>query len=177
MAAKPKRRTVAEITKAATRRRFPVTLYLAGHLAGEIAQLEAQLADFSGWTPESMADTDPRRQIVEKIRALQEEIRESATEFVFQALPPTEWDELLLRHPGRTEAELFDPTTIVPDLISSTCVEPAMTAEEFTELATVLNRGQLDQLENAAFTVNQGATAVPFSFAASAIAASRTGAM
>lgn len=171
--AKPKR-SVAEITKLAKPRTETVTLYLAGDGASRIQQLEQHLADLADWKPGSMADADPRRAIAEQIRELQEEVRDSAAEFTFQALGAVAWSELLLRHPGRSSAEAYNPETLLPELVVEACVDPVMTPAEYDGLAEVINAGQRDQLEAAAWRANMEATAVPFSLASYAIGASPT---
>jgi hypothetical protein len=169
------KRTIADIIAAAKPRTLSVTLYLAGDVASRIEGLEAQLADHSTWVADSMADVDPRRAIVDEIRDLQETIRDSAAEFTLQALPDAEWSALLLKHPARHGEEMFNPDTLFPALIPACCVEPVMSADDYDALGRVINKGQRDQLESAAWRVNTEATTVPFSLAASAIDASLTG--
>lgn len=170
---KPKR-SIADIIEQAKPRTLTVTLYLAGDLASRIEALEAQLADHAAWVPESMAATDPRRAIVDEIRALQDQIRDSAAEFTFQAISDAEWSALLLKHPGRHSEEAWNSDTLVPALIPACCIDPAMSADDYEALSRVINKGQRDLLESAAWRVNNEAPAVPFSLAASAIDASRT---
>ncbi|WP_405019549.1 hypothetical protein OHV05_24435 [Kitasatospora sp. NBC_00070] len=170
------KRTIADIIATAKPRTATVTLYLAGDVASRIEVLEAQLSDHAGWVADSMAAVDPRRAIVVEIRALQGQIRDSAAEFTLQAVSDAEWSALLLKHPGRQAEEGFNPETLLPALIPACCVEPAMSADDYEALSQVINKGQRDLLEAAAWRVNNEATTVPFSLAVSAIDASRTAA-
>lgn len=173
--AKPKQpRTIADMIAAARPRTLSVTLYLAGDVASRIEALEGQLSDHGAWVANSMASVDPRRAIVDEIRALQDEIRDSAAEFILQALTDAEWSALLLKHPGRHAEEAFNPDTLFPALIAACCIEPVMSVDDYDALSRVINKGQREQLEATAWRVNNEATSVPFSLAASAIDASRT---
>ncbi|MFD5916173.1 hypothetical protein ACFVYP_07065 [Kitasatospora sp. NPDC058201] len=164
--------TAADILARVRPRTATVTLYLDGEAGGRITQLEGQLADLAGWQPESLAEADPRRTIAEEIAELQDRIRDSACDFTLRALPAKAWSDLLVLHPGRHAQELYNPVTLPGALVPACLVEPAMTAEEYEQLAEVLNQGQRDQLELAAWQVNNEATSVPFSLAASALRAS-----
>lgn len=168
-----KKRTIAQIRAAARPRTVPVTLYLAGDLVARIDSLERELAQHSAWTPDSMAAVDPRRVIAQEILDLQNQVRDQGVEFVFQPLLDSEWSALLLAHPPRHAEEAWNSDTLLPELVARCCVDPVMTLEEYADLAEVLNQGQRDQLESAAWRANNE-VAVPFSLAASAIAASRT---
>ncbi|MCG6499465.1 hypothetical protein [Kitasatospora sp. A2-31] len=168
MTAQRKTPTAADILAKVKPRTATVTLYLDGEAAGRIAQLEAQFADLADWQPESLADSDPRRAIAQEIAGLQDRIRDSAQDFVLRALPAKAWSDLLALHPGRHAQELYNPTTLPAALVPACLVEPAMTPEEYEQLAEVLNQGQRDELELAAWQVNNEAVSVPFSLAASA---------
>ncbi|GAA1164113.1 hypothetical protein F4556_002358 [Kitasatospora gansuensis] len=157
-----------QILARATPRRTTVTLYLAGDLAGQIQDLERSLADVGTWSPSSMADADPRREIAEQIADLQGQLRCSAADFRLQALPDEEWSDLLAAHPGRHAEEGFNPVTLSPALVAACCVDPVMTEDEYRGLCQVINHGQREDLEAAAWRVNND-TAVPFSLAASAL--------
>ncbi|MFJ3793902.1 hypothetical protein [Kitasatospora sp. NPDC090091] len=160
---------IADVLARVKPREETITLYLDGAAAGRIAELEAQLADLADWQPDSLAAADPRRAIAKEIAAVQDQIRDSAQPFTFRALPAKAWSDLLAVHPGRHAQELYNPTTLPTALVSACAVEPAMTPEEYEQLAEVLNQAQRDELELAAWRVNNEATSVPFSLAASAL--------
>lgn len=168
------KRTIEEITALATPRTETVPLYLDGSGASRIQRLEQEIAELAEWRPESLADVDPRRALVEQIREIQDEVRDSLVEFTFRGLGDEAWSQLLLRHPGRSTAEAYNPDTMLPELVVASCVEPVMTAEEYAGLGEVLNFGQRDQLEAAALRANVEAPAIPFSVAGYVIDASRT---
>ncbi|MFB7671681.1 hypothetical protein ACFC26_09710 [Kitasatospora purpeofusca] len=167
--------SAADVLARVKPRTTTVTLYLDGEGAGRIAELEARLAELADWQPESLAGQDPRRALAEEIGKLQDKVRDSAVDFVLRALPATAWSDLLVLHPGRHAQELYNPLTLPPALVPACLVEPAMSAEEYGELAEVLNQGQRDQLELAAWQVNNEAVSVPFSLAASALRSSTGG--
>ncbi|MFE6866008.1 hypothetical protein ACFVFS_05590 [Kitasatospora sp. NPDC057692] len=164
--------TAADIIARVKPRTATVTLYLDGEASGRIAELEARVAELADWQPESLADPDPRRALAQEIAELQDQMRDSATQFTFRALGRLAWSDLLALHPPRHAQELYNPETLPGALVSACLVEPAMTAEEYGQLAEVLNQGQRDQLELEAWQVNNEAVSVPFSLAASALRAS-----
>ncbi|MEU1421471.1 hypothetical protein [Kitasatospora sp. NPDC005751] len=173
MATQPKASpTAADILARVRPRTATVTLYLDGEASGRIAQLEAQFAALADWQPASLAEPDPRRALAEEIAELQDRIRDSAQDFTLRALPAKAWSDLLALHPPRHAQELYNPLTLPPALVPACLAEPEMTPEEYEQLAEVLNQGQRDQLELAAWQVNNEATTVPFSLAASALRSS-----
>ncbi|MFG3050320.1 hypothetical protein ACGFZP_05100 [Kitasatospora sp. NPDC048239] len=173
MATQPKAAPTAAAILARVRPRTEtVTLYLDGEAAGRISQLESRFAALADWQPESLAEPDPRRAIAEEIVELQDRIRDSATDFTLRALPPEAWSDILALHPGRHAQELYNPLTLPPALVPACLAEPAMSPEEYEQLTEGLNQGQRDQLELAAWQVNNEATSIPFSLAASALRSS-----
>lgn len=168
------KRSIADIIATAKPRTSTVVLYLAGDLAARIDSLQSQLASLGPWAPGSMADVDPSLAIVAELRELQDQVRDSAVEFTLQALTDTEWSALLLQHPARHAEELFNPDTLFPALIAACCVEPVMSLSDYEALGKVINKGQRESLEAAAWRVNNEATTVPFSLGASVTGASLT---
>lgn len=164
-------RSIADIIASAKPRESTVTLCLAGDLAGRIGELERQLGELSDWQATSMAEQDPRIAVAEEIAALQEQMRGSEVGFRFRALGAKAWSDLLAAHPGKTPSELFNAETFFEAMVPACCVEPEMTVEEYGQLREVLNEAQRRELENAAWAVNDEATAVPFSLPASAMLA------
>ena len=170
-----RQRTVAEITAAARLRERTVTLAFAGDLQDQVEQLQQELADASSWTSTSLADVHPAQELSRQIESLREEMTENEATFRFRALPARQFSDLLAQHaaPGGTGA-LFDVNTFPPALIARCCVDPAMTVDEYAELAEVLSHAQQEVLFDAAWTVNQQVPSVPFSLMSSAILASLT---
>lgn len=165
---------ISEILKLARPREHSVTICVAGDLAGEVDRLETQMREAGQWQPTSMADVDPRKELAERIQALQQQMREAEVTFTFKALGAKAWSDLVAQHPGKTRDEAFDADTLAPALVAASAVDPAMTAEQVADLFEQLNHGQREALLGAAWTVNSEATSVPFSLLASAIRASHT---
>ena len=167
---------IEEILKKAKPRETTVPLYLAGDLVAEIEILERQLAEAGDgtWTPDSMADTDPRAPIAEKIAQVRKKLKASEVVFRFRALPDTEWSDLLAAHPPKDENGIFDVDTFPRAVISKCCVSPIMTPEQVDRLNAVLNQPQRNQLFDGAYGVNTEGTALPFSVTASGILAGLT---
>lgn len=166
---------IAEILAKAKPREHTVRICLAGDVAAEVDRLEAQLAAVSEWKATSIADQHPGVEIAEQIAAARERMREAEVEFTFRALGAKAWSDLVAQHPGKTADEAWDAETLAPALVAASAVDPVMTSEQVDELFESLNNGQRDELIAAAWQVNGEATSVPFSLAASAILASRTG--
>lgn len=169
MAAGGEPRSIADIIASAKPRESTVTLCLAGDLAGRIEELERQLGDLSDWQASSMSDEDPRLAVAEEIAALQDQMKGAEEVFHFRALGAKAYSDLVAAHPPKVAGHLFDGATFFPALIAACCVEPAMTVEDYEQLAEVLNEGQRSELETTAWQVNDQSTAVPFSVSASAI--------
>lgn len=166
---------ISEIIKRAKPRETTVTLYLAGDEQAEVERLERQLTDLGSWKADSLAATNPATAISKKIAAARERIAASAVEFRMRALGDKAWSDLVAAHPSQDKNQDWDPVTFPRALVSACCTEPAMTAEQASQLFEVLNAGQRRELEQAAFDVNAEATSVPFSVSASGILAAITG--
>ncbi|MFE1358859.1 hypothetical protein [Streptomyces harbinensis] len=156
-------------------REHSVTICLAGDKAAEVERLEAELGRHAGWRPDSMAATDPRREIAERIQALREEMQESEVTLTFRALGARAWSDLVAQHPSTREGEAWDPEALAPALVAASAAEPEMTPEQVAELFEALNHGQREQIIGAAWAVNGEPTSVPFSLLASATLAARGG--
>jgi hypothetical protein len=170
-----RQRSVKELVAAAKLRETTVVLSFAGDLLGEVEGLQRQLAEAGHWSLTSLADSDPRQPIVERIQALQEEIDANRAEFRLRALPAKAWSDLLAAHPpAHGEDAHFNVATFPGAAIAACCLDPVMTAAEYTELAQVLTGGQEDELFDAVWRINTRSASVPFSLASSAILASPT---
>jgi hypothetical protein len=159
-----------ELRKLASLPTLTVSLCLAGELSGEIAELERQLADAAA--PTSIGEASPKRLIAARIAELTERMKESMVDFRLRALPSREWTMLWTSMPRREEQDSATQWSerIFPfyaELISRSCVDPAMTVEQAGELADILHGNSWQTLAGACLTLNMGEVDVPNSVAAS----------
>jgi hypothetical protein len=167
---------ITDILKKAKRRQKSVFLALAGDKLAELERLEKELAALGdAWAPGSIAETDPRKKLAEKVSAVRQAVRDSETEFKFEALGDKAWSDLVAAHPPKEKGHAFDPETFAPALIAACAIDPVMTPDQVKELFDVFNHAQRDALWQGAFDVNTEATGIPFSLTASGILASLTG--
>lgn len=168
---------ISEILKKAKRRQKSVFISLAGDKAAELERLEKELAALGdAWAPGSIAETDPRKRLAQKVSAARQAVRESETEFRFEALGDKAWSDLIAAHPPKEKGQAFDPDTFAPALIAACAIDPVVTVDQVKALFEVFNHAQRDALWQGAFDVNTEATGLPFSLTASGILDSLTGA-
>jgi hypothetical protein len=168
--------SIDDILKRAKPRERTVTVCLAGDLAAEAERLEAELARVTqdAWQTTSLASATPGAAVAKKIEAVRKRMTASEVTFTLRALGHRAWSDLVAAHPSEDEGQAFDPVAFSPALVAACAADPEMSVEQVGQLSDVLNQGQVQELIDAAFDVNSAPTAVPFSFAASAILASRT---
>lgn len=161
---------ISEILKRAKKRQKSVYLCLAGDALAELDQLEKKLSGMGdAWQPDSLAASDPREKLTKQIAAVRKRVRDSETEFRFEALGDKAWSDLHAAHPSSEKGQAWDPVTFAPALIAACAVDPVMTADQVLELFDVLNAAQRDQLFQGAYDVNTEAAGIPFSLSASGI--------
>lgn len=166
---------ISDILKKAKRRQKSVFIALAGDRLAELERLEKELAGLGdAWAPGSIAETDPRKQLAQKVSAARQAVRDSETEFRFEALGDKAWSDLVAAHPPKEKGHAFDPETFAPALIAACALDPVMTVDQVKELFDVFNHAQRDALWQGAFDVNTEATGIPFSLNASGILDSLT---
>ncbi|MEU1496987.1 hypothetical protein [Streptomyces sp. NPDC005732] len=169
-------KSIQDILKSAKPREKTVRICIRGDLAGEAERLQEELSKVSeDWEPDSLTSVHPARAIAEQLKAVHEQAKDAEEPFTFRYIGDRAYSDLLAAHPGEDDGQLFHPTTFPRALIVASCVEPAMTAEDATELFEVLNQAEIDKLANAAWDVHTAADVIPFSLAASALLASLTG--
>lgn len=155
---------------------------LNGDLVAEYEMLEKQLEEAENKPTDSLAGNGTA-ELVERMDALQEQMRESIETFTLRALPhrktprdqrPT-WDELVQRHPPRREngevveadkGVSFNTDTFYDDLIRQCTISPEMDEGDWVDLFGAISEGQFAQLSLAASLVNRGGVDIPFSRAA-----------
>jgi hypothetical protein len=160
-----------QVRKLASRATDVISLCLAGDLVEQLADLNRQLE--AAPAPTNLGDTT-RRDLAERIVALQDQMRESTVDFRLRALPARQWDPLWAAVPDRIEGEapeayaerLFPYYTTI---VSRTVVDPAMTPEQVADLVDDLSSGTWNRLARRCVRVNLGEVDVPNSEAASAL--------
>jgi hypothetical protein len=115
--------------------------------------------------------------IIDRIEALEDEMREHTYDFRFRALPKPDFRALIAEYPprrgddGEVVAEdryiMANYDTLLPALIRACLIDPELSDEDWTALDAKLSDRQFGDLSDAAWFVNRGEVDVPFSRAAS----------
>lgn len=163
--------SIEDIITSATLREEVVSICVAGALNAEHDRLDAQLRQLDEkWEPTSLSDADPRRDIAERVVAVERQMAEHRHEFRFRAMPWTQFRLLRAEHTGTDGLSL---ATFVPTLLHRCAVSPTFAdTDEVQRLLDVLTERQVDELFGAAWKANTGAADIPKSVAASALMAS-----
>lgn len=156
-----------------------VPICLRGDLVAELEEIERQLEDVNRRPADSLAGTGSG-ELIDRIEALQDEMRASTVTFRLRALPKPQWRALLAEHPPRRDAQdnpLQDDAaagvnldTFFDAIIRACLVDPPVDDEMWALMAGENGRltdRQLGRLSDAAWEVNRGDVNVPFSRAAS----------
>jgi hypothetical protein len=160
-----------DVLKVATLPTRIVSLCLAGELLEELDSLERQLAAAK---PATNLAESPQHAIAEQIKALQEQMRESTVEFHLRAMGARVFAAYWANRPERADGETdeaWDERSFADwtQLISRSCADPQMTAEQVAELADVLHARAWNELASACLTLNTGEVDIPNSAAASVL--------
>lgn len=161
--------TVEDLISEAKLPERAVSVCMRGDLAREHDALVAELEALSD--DESLAGaSEDAVALAEQIRVVEEEMAASERTIVVRAMGRRKFKELLDAHPAKdAQAGQFNPDTFPRELLAACAVEPRMTPTDADRLFDVLSTGQVEELFAAAWFVNQGATRVPFSKAASKV--------
>lgn len=152
-----------------------VMICLRGDLAAdhEAAERELELAEKQG--SDSLAGTGAGA-IVDRIEALEQEMREHTYEFRLRALPKPAWRKLCGEHPPRrgddneivpTDLIGVNAETFYDAIIRACLIDPELTDDEWGQLVEALTDRQYDEIADAAWGLNRREVDVPFSRAAS----------
>lgn len=156
-----------------------VPICLRGDLVAQLEELERQLEDANRRPSNNSLEGNGVGDLVDRIEALQDEMRASTVTFRLRALPKPKWRALVAKYPPRQDSdgnpnladlqvganleELLDAT------IRACLVEPEIDDEAWELMAGEdgrLTDKQLGALSDAAWAVNRGDVSVPFSRAA-----------
>lgn len=161
--------TFDEILARVSLPRDSVSLCLDGAAMARIRELERQLQG-AAVMPTSLAERSPASVIAEQIEQLREEMRGTEVEFELQAIPARDWTPIYAALPDRGKdesAETFSTRWFawMAEMVSRTVVEPVMTVEQVGQLVDRLPAASWSLLSEAAWSLNTGKVAVPFSAA------------
>lgn len=141
--------------------RKTASLCLHGDLVARWAELHAEFKQ----APEkasSLGEPSPRAALAKQLEALREQMAEHERLFTFEALPASEFSELLKAHPVQSGTERFNVETFPPALIARCAIDPQMTLDQAGRLLAKVSYAQRDQLFEAAWAVNVKAVDIPF---------------
>ncbi len=156
-----------------------VPICLRGDLVAEYEELDRQLEEANRRAADSLAGNGAG-ELLDRIEALQEEMRAATVTFRVRALPKPAWRALLAaqppRHddddkPNQEDAAIGVNMETFWDAIARAClIEPVIDDETGAMMAGPEGRltdRQIGQLADAAWAVNRGDVSVPFSLAVS----------
>lgn len=157
-----------------------VPICLRGDLIAELENLERRL-DEAQQRPVDSLEGNGSGDLVDRIEALQDEMRASTITFRLRALPKPRWRALLAAHPPRRDAATDEPVaedaqiglnleTFFDAMIRACLIEPEVDDKTWALMAGEdgrLTDRQLGRLSDAAWEVNRGDVSIPFSHAAS----------
>lgn len=152
-----------------------VMICLRGDLAAEHEHAERELEQAAKTAADSLAGSGVG-QIVERIEALEAEMREHSYEFRLRALKRPDWRALVDQHPPRKDDDgLVVPTdrigvnaeTFYDAILRACLVDPELDDGEFAQLLDSVTDRQYDELTDVAWGLNRRDVDVPFSRAAS----------
>jgi hypothetical protein len=154
-----------------------VEICLRADLVAEHEEAERDLEQAEKSTSTSLAGNGTGA-LIERIDALEAEMREASYTFVLRAAKRPAWRALIAGHPPRkgddgetnkADAQWgFNLDTFYPAIVRACLVDPELTDAEFEVLLDEkLTDSQFSELATAAFNLNAGAIDIPFSLAAS----------
>ena len=155
---------ISSLLEQASLRELTVKVCLAGDAAGELEALEAELGQLGEWHPTSLGEKNPAFELQERVEAARQRVREAAAEFRFRALGHRAYSNLLAAHPAQDSSkEPYDAGTFLPAVLAACCIEPSLTAAQVDRLLDVVNDGTARMLFQAALSVNEEPSPIPFS--------------
>lgn len=165
-----------------------VDLCLDASVQADWEQAERDLVEARQRPSQSLVGNTDVTRLAEKIRGLEEAMRESVVHFRLRALPRSEWAAILARHPagddemdkrfGADRASFFEeviPASIVgvtDNEGESVKFDPT---KEWGDLADNMTDRQYSDFVDAALILNRGEVNTPFSPAASRILRASSG--
>lgn len=124
-------------------------------------------------------------EIVERIEALEAEMREHTYDFRFRAIPKPDFRAMVAAHPPRRDEDgsvveqdrymMANYETMLTALVRACLIDPPPEEVDWDELDAKLTDRQQGNLADAAWFVNRGEVDVPFSRAASLVKRNSSG--
>lgn len=154
-----------------------VTICVKGSLRAEYERLDAQLGDVST-VAINLAGDSPGSEIAARMAELREQMHAFERTFTLRAVTPKRaWRNLKAKRPVKAQdmdeeayADLYHPWVCA--VVAASALDPAMTPEQAQRLADRLSDGDWSKLAQAAWSVNDDSSTIPFSAAASVISRS-----
>ncbi|HET8717402.1 MAG TPA: hypothetical protein VFM50_06590, partial [Nocardioidaceae bacterium] len=153
-----------------------VAICLRGDLVAQHEQAERDLETAQKAQTDSLAGSGAGA-IVERIEALEAQMRDSTYPFLLRALPRHEFRTLMTGHPPRKtddggvvqeDALGVNRETFFPAMIRASVVDPELSDDEWTDLLDArLTDHQFQELAWTAWALNANEIDIPFSLAAS----------
>lgn len=165
--------SIKDKLKASRRPEKVVTLCLRGDLVGDFDAVRREHDALEEAGPNASLNAGAkRRELLGRMEAIRDEMRESATDFRLQALPRTRWTELVVKYPPRDgllrdRAMGVNEDEFIAALLRACVVDPVLDEEDWAVLEETLTNSQYLELGNAAWELNQEKVSVPFLPAAS----------
>jgi len=157
-----------------------VPVCLNADLTAEFERAERELSEATQRPADSLAAGGQARQIAERIEALRAEMVEHTIDFRLRAMQRPRWKAFVAAHPPRRADDGgvherdrsigVNTETFFDALIRASVVEPELDDEDWSLLLDEkLTDRQVDQISDAAWSLNRREVDVPFSRAASRI--------
>lgn len=152
-----------------------VPICLRGDLYVELDAAEKALAEIERRALAKDGSLDAgagRLEAAQRVAQVRQQMLDSSAVFRLRAVPRRRYSDLLGEHPAREgeprdAATGFNCDTFFDALARESLVDPAVTAEQWEQLADTLSDPQYEELTDAAWAVNRRGVDVPFSSAAS----------
>ena len=140
-------------------------------LLAELAEARRAIAEIEG-NPikgsKTLGDTD-RQELVDRVAALEEEVRAKTRLLSFQNPGKRRWRDLIAEHPPTKEQRAtygallhWDPDTFIPAAISLCAHDPEISVEEAASFIEQMPEGVVDRVWAAVLEVTLGGQTDPF---------------
>lgn len=163
---------IEQLRSKVKRRRETAKVLLDASLLSRHAELEERLAKAIDYDAKHN-EPETSRPLAEEIEALEDEIEEAQTEFVFESIGAAAWLDLAAQYPPTKEQKATgaerNPDSFLPAAIAASCVDPEMTLDDASWFAAELSAGEWSKLAYACCLANEGVGDSPKSQLASAI--------
>jgi small-conductance mechanosensitive channel len=147
-----------------------VRICLDADLQAEHDELTARLDVLRRETQATMGQSSEAKEVAERIREVEAEMRESEVTFKFRGLTKAGLRKLFDRFPPPEDTNLtWDVEEGSYALLAASAVSPTMTEEQAKQLLEQMSQGHADRMVGAAWLASTGSTSIPFSERASAL--------